>query len=665
MSGLPLVGDEFAGYRVRSVLGRGGMSVVYQAENLRLSSVIALKVLAPELAADDVFRARFLEESRMAASLNHPNVIPIYDMGSQDDLLYIAMRYVSGTDMRQMIKKRGRILPATALFLVGQAARALDAAHRKGLVHRDVKPGNLLIERGSDEADPDHVYLADFGITKHAMSRSGLTSTGQFLGTIDYVAPEQIRGTSVMGQADQYSLGCVLYECLTGRVPFEKDLDAAIIWAHVEETPTMPTLLRPELPAEVDEVFGRVLAKRPDERYGSCREFVEAARIALGIFGAGTDPSLAFGTMPAGPPIGAPSGRQAGVPPDRFSWSAMASQAPAADPVAPGGVAAAPPSGPGQPWAGQPGAGQGGSDQPGGTLTSHRREHGISGPGEPGQPAGAQPPPGRPRGPRWYRQPRWMALLAVLILAVAGLGIWAGLSGSSSHQGDAAMSSMSAKPKLKKATPSALMSALRLADQSSNPKGLLPPSTCKQQGANMVTCTAPAPGINEVEFHTYPNPTALYNAYMAEVMSLSSPSQFKQNYNDCGLEQTVGEVGWNHQFQHPKTYTVAEMSAGKVTDDQAAGRVFCNFTQGLEYMVWTQDDGHVMGVVAGAPHENVWNWWVAIHHNIGLGGSPMTHEHAVLVCLHQSRALVHEQHVPVRVHEQHGWLTGRHISYQT
>ena len=187
MAGLPLVGDEFAGYRVRSVLGRGGMSVVYQAENLRLSSIIALKVLAPELASDDVFRARFLEESRIAASLNHPNVIPIYDMGSQDDLLYIAMRYVSGTDMRQMIKKRGRILPATALFLVGQAARALDAAHRKGLVHRDVKPGNLLIERGSDDADPDHVYLADFGITKHAMSRSGLTSTGQFLGTIDYV----------------------------------------------------------------------------------------------------------------------------------------------------------------------------------------------------------------------------------------------------------------------------------------------------------------------------------------------------------------------------------------------------------------------------------------------------------------------------------------------
>ena len=339
MTGLPLVGDEFAGYRVRSVLGRGGMSVVYQAENLRLSSVIALKVLAPELAADDVFRTRFLEESRIAASLNHPNVIPIYDMGSQDDLLYIAMRYVSGTDMRQMIKKRGRILPATALFLIGQAARALDAAHRKGLVHRDVKPGNLLIERGSDDADPDHVYLADFGITKHAMSRSGLTSTGQFLGTIDYVAPEQIRGTSVLGLADQYSLGCVLYECLTGRVPFEKDLDAAIIWAHVEETPTMPTVLRPDLPPEVDEVFGRVLAKRPDERYGSCREFVEAARMALGIFGTGTESSLAYGATTAGPQTGPPPGSQAGTPPEPFSWSNVASRAhppaPAIDPVAP------------------------------------------------------------------------------------------------------------------------------------------------------------------------------------------------------------------------------------------------------------------------------------------------------------------------------------------
>jgi len=582
MAGLPLVGDEFAGYRVRAVLGRGGMSVVYQAENLRLSSVIALKVLAPELAADDVFRARFLEESRIAASLNHPNVIPIYDMGSQDDLLYIAMRYVSGTDMRQMIKKRGRILPATALFLVGQAARALDAAHRKGLVHRDVKPGNLLIERGADEADPDHVYLADFGITKHAMSRTGLTSTGQFLGTIDYVAPEQIRGTSVLGLADQYSLGCVLYECLTGRVPFEKDLDAAIIWAHVEETPAMPTVLRPDLPPEIDDVFRRVLAKHPGGRYQSCREFIDAAQMALGITGRETGSSLAYGFTTTGRDASVPPGSQPGAPPDRYSWSSPVGHAYAAGPVAPASPAAASPSWPGQPGAGQPGGG----------------------------------PPASP----WYRPPRWIAALAAVILVAAGLGTWAVLSGSGSHaKGATAMPSMSAKPK---PAASALMNALILANRSGDATGKLPPSTCKQDTPTKVACTGPAAGVSGVVFQTYPSLTALYAAYQARVSALNS-SQFKQNFSDCGAQVTYGEVSWNHLFQHTRSYTVGQMTIGMVKDDQAAGRVFCNYTQGLEYMVWTQNDGRLMGYVAGPVHTNVWDWWVAVHHNIGIGGAPM------------------------------------------
>jgi serine/threonine protein kinase len=630
MAGLPLVGDEFAGYRVRAVLGRGGMSVVYQAENLRLSSVIALKVLAPELASDDVFRARFLEESRMAASLNHPNVIPIYDMGSQDDLLYIAMRYVSGTDMRQMIKKRGRILPATALFLIGQAARALDAAHRKGLVHRDVKPGNLLIERGSDDADPDHVYLADFGITKHAMSRSGLTSTGQFLGTIDYVAPEQIRGTSVLGLADQYSLGCVLYECLTGRVPFEKDLDAAIIWAHVEETPTMPTVLRPELPPEIDQVFGRVLAKRPDERYGSCREFVEAARMALGLFGSATEASVAYGSPASGPQTGAPPGSRAGTPPDQFSWSTMTSRAhtpgPVVDPVPPSVPAA--PAAYGQPGYGPPsGPGRTGPSHSGGTIASHRREYGIAGPGEPGPPAAAppSPSPGGPREPQWYRRPRWIAVLAALVLVLAGVGTWVGLSGSGSHAKAAMTMSQTPKPKPKpkpKPTPNPLMSAIVLANKSGEATGKLPPSTCKQTNATVVTCTAPAAGISGVVFQTYPNQKALYAAYTAKVTALNT-NKFRQNFNDCGSQDTFGEVGWNHLFQHTRNFTVNQMIMGTVRDDQAAGRVFCNYTQGLEYMVWTQNDGHLMGYVAGPVHTDVWNWWVAVHHNIGIGGAPM------------------------------------------
>ena len=276
----PKVGDEFAGYRLISVLGRGGMSVVFQAENARIGSTVALKVLSPDLSNDDVFRARFLQESRIAASLNHPNVIPIYDMGSEGDLLYIAMRHVPGSDLREILRRDRTLTPAQALLIVHQAARALDHAHRSGLVHRDVKPANLLVQRGVDD-DPDHVYLADFGITKHALSRSGLTPTGQFMGTIDYIAPEQVQSRVIDGRADTYSLGCVLYESLTGQVPFVKEADAAVIWAHVEEEPTAPSRLRPELGEDFDDVMFRVLAKNPDDRYASAREFVEAARTAL------------------------------------------------------------------------------------------------------------------------------------------------------------------------------------------------------------------------------------------------------------------------------------------------------------------------------------------------------------------------------------------------
>ena len=610
MPGLPLVGDEYAGYRVRSVLGRGGMSMVYQAENLRLSNVIALKVLSPELADDDVFRARFLEESRIAASLNHPNVIPIYDMGSKDDLLYIAMRYVSGTDMRQMIKKRGRLRPETALFLIGQAARALDAAHRKGLVHRDVKPGNLLVERGDDEADPDHVYLADFGITKHAMSRSGLTSTGQFLGTIDYVAPEQIRGTSVLGLADQYSLGCVLYECLTGRVPFEKDLDAAIISAHVEEMPTMPTILRPELPPEVDEVFGRVLAKRPDERYGSCREFVEAARHALGIPDTG---SAAYSSPAASPGASSPGvltdAPRPSLPPysqpqKSAWWNSAPSQPDVGAPVAPVSSAAA----------------ESASRPPGGnTMTSHRRPRGPADAGDPDRAGGTPPPAGRPPRRRWYSQPAWLAALIVLVLVGAGAGTWAGLHGGSKPKAAAKMG-MASMPAKTKATVSALMTAVKVANESPGSIGKLPTSTCKQLSSAKVTCTSPSLGVSSVGFQTYPSLTALYAAYTAQVKSLNN-GKFQENFNDCGAGATFGEVGWNHLLQHPKTYSVAQMSMGKVTEDQAAGRVFCTYTGGYEYMLWTQDAGNMLALVVGPVHNDVWLWWAAVHHNIGLGGS--------------------------------------------
>jgi serine/threonine-protein kinase len=353
MPTLPMVGDELAGYRLRGVLGRGGMSVVYEAENPRLGSTVALKVLAPELSTDDVFRARFLKESRTAASLNHPNVIPIYDMGTHEDLLFIAMRYVAGQDLRAVLKAKHVLAPEQAVLVCGQAGRALDVAHRHGLVHRDVKPGNILVEHGADEDEPDHIYLTDFGITKHAASRSGLTATGEFMGTIDYIAPEQIQGRPVDGRADIYSLGCVLYECVTGRVPFAKDVDAAVIWAHVEEMPTTPSSLQPALPRELDEVIARALAKDPADRYATCREFIAAARGAIGAPAATGTGTSHTATILAGAAAAAAAGAAATAAAPATGRDATApQQAPGYFPPAPPGLArertpaGAPPAGP-------------------------------------------------------------------------------------------------------------------------------------------------------------------------------------------------------------------------------------------------------------------------------------------------------------------------------
>jgi serine/threonine protein kinase len=282
MPDAPRIGTEFAGYRIDSLIGRGGMSIVYRAENPRLGNMVALKLLSSELANDETFRERFVRESRLAAALNHPHIIPIYDAGSADGMLYIAMRYVEGADLKQLIRSRGALPPEQTVALLAQVARALDAAHRRGLVHRDVKPANILVERDEPDDAPGHAYLADFGLMKHPASRSGLTATGQFMGTIDYVAPEQIEGKEVDARTDEYSLGCVLYECLTGQVPFVKDADVAVMWAHMNEAPPPVSSLRPEVPAAIDGVITRALAKAPDDRYHSCSEMVAAAAAALG-----------------------------------------------------------------------------------------------------------------------------------------------------------------------------------------------------------------------------------------------------------------------------------------------------------------------------------------------------------------------------------------------
>jgi predicted Ser/Thr protein kinase len=268
--GDPRIGSELFGYRVEALLGRGGMSVVYRAHDLALDRKVALKLLASELAGDDRFRGRFLRESRVAASLDHPNVVPIYEAGEAEGLLCIAMRYVEGTDLKRLLREEGALEPGRALDYCAQVSAALDTAHEHGLVHRDVKPSNVLITLSG------HCYLADFGLTYSAADRSDLTQTGHLVGTVDYAAPEQIEGKAVDGRADVYSLGCLLYECLSGSVPFAKDSDLAVLWAHVNEPP--PGLASyPEL----EPVLKRAMVKRPDDRYPTCGALVAAARDAL------------------------------------------------------------------------------------------------------------------------------------------------------------------------------------------------------------------------------------------------------------------------------------------------------------------------------------------------------------------------------------------------
>jgi serine/threonine-protein kinase len=292
------VGTELAGYRIEGVIGRGGMSVVYLAEHARLERKVALKVLAPELAGSERFHDRFLRESKLAASIDDPNIVPIYDADEAEGVLFIAMRYVEGSDLKQTIRDAGPLDPQRVSAIVDQIASALDAAHARGLVHRDVKPANVLL------TPDDHVYVSDFGLTKRAVSVSGLTETGQLIGTIDYVAPEQIKGDPVDKRADIYSLGCLLFECLTGHAPYPRDIEVGVLWAHVETPPPILTQERPDLPPEVDDVLALAMAKDPAERTAAAGDVAAVFRSALGL-----EPSPA-GVRTVGRPKRKPKRRQ-------------------------------------------------------------------------------------------------------------------------------------------------------------------------------------------------------------------------------------------------------------------------------------------------------------------------------------------------------------------
>ena len=345
-------GSDFGGYRIEGIAGKGGMGIVYRARDLALDRTVALKLISAELASDERFRQRFQREARLAASIRHAHAITIYAAGEQDGSLYIAMEYLEGEDLRTLIRREGRLEPTRAAELVNQLAGALDAAHAKGLVHRDVKPANVLIRR---ENGDEHAVLTDFGLTKATSSETGLTGSTGFVGTLDYIAPEQLDNSRVDARADVYSLGCVLFEALSGRVPYPRDSDPAKIWAHMSEPPPTLTEARDDLPAALDEVVRRAMAKKPGERYHSAGALGRAAIAAARGLTAPTE-AESVATGDAAPATAVRRRRAPAAPRRRLAkWAVIAASGAGAlavllvlaggseDSERPGGTKAAPP----------------------------------------------------------------------------------------------------------------------------------------------------------------------------------------------------------------------------------------------------------------------------------------------------------------------------------
>ncbi len=319
-------GSRFAGYRIEEVAGQGGMGRVYRATQIALERSVALKLIVPELAGDQDFRARFKRESLLAASIDHPNVIPVYEAGEAEGRLFMSTRWIEGSDMRELISEEGRLEPGRTVAIVRQLAAALDAAHRAGLVHRDVKPANVLIARDGDE---EHAYLTDFGLTKKAASDTGLTATGHFVGTPDYTPPEQIKGEHADARADVYALGCLLYHALTGNPPYPRDSEVAKMYAHLQEPPPSVSDALPSVPRELDTVIARAMAKEADERYPSAGDLARAAGAAL----AGAAPSQPEHSLATG--MAAPGAETADPTKPALPPTELAATKPVAPPAAP------------------------------------------------------------------------------------------------------------------------------------------------------------------------------------------------------------------------------------------------------------------------------------------------------------------------------------------
>lgn len=558
------VGRELAGYRINGVLGRGGMSIVYSAEHMRLGRQVALKVLAPALAADDAFRARFTRESQLAAALDHPNIVDVYDAGEADGLLYIAMRLVRGSDLGAIVERDGPLSLGQALFTMEQVGSALDLAHEQGLVHRDVKPANILVERPSDR-----VYLTDFGVVKQTSS-GGLTKTGYFLGTFEYAAPEQIEGREIDGRTDVYALGCVLYECLSGEAPFLAETEGSVIHAHLVDAPPRLTTKRPDLPRGINDVIATAMAKAKEDRYPTCGQLVRELR------------SVALGGTLAGDRA-APTIQSATAP---LLSETSTHDAPAPD--------AAPPP------------------VPESSLVPVGREEPASPPVDAG--AGT-PPPAPPAEPAARRTVeltgRRLVLAAALLVALLAAAVVAAVLLTRGHSTPAASST---------AGNGASTGSGQSAPVAIGIRGVVPSLLLKycetvtptNGAAATAACTAPAGATtfwpDSWSFSLYPSTPAVLKAYNA----LRVQNGIGKNFGRCDRTAWAGEGAWLHN---------PEPGA----QPKPGGRRFCYFQGNVAVIVWVHEKfaqpNHIdmLGIAraSGSDHFNLYGWYAFWHHTVG------------------------------------------------
>jgi serine/threonine-protein kinase len=568
------IGTSVAGYRIESLLGRGGMSVVYLAEHERLGRKVALKLLTPALGADADFRERFERESRRAAEIDHPNIVPIYDAGEAEGLLYIAMRYVNGGDLKGVIARDGPLGLGRTLFILEQAASGLDTAHDHGLVHRDVKPANILIEDPSER-----VFVTDFGVAKHT-STPGLTRTGLFIGTVDYAAPEQIEGMTVDARTDVYALGCVTFEALTGRPPFVREGEVAVMHAHIAEPPPSLSPVRPDLPRALDRVLATAMAKAREDRYSTCGEFVHAARAAALQLPSTAPPELARSEAVVLVPPAAPD-----------TDGAPSAERPAVEPVSVAGPAEAAPASPAAPT---------GADSTGATAAQAAPPAGAT-------VADEAATAGRRGEPTGGKRSTWVlaAGLAILAAAVSG-GLVYLLSG------DNGASTQASSP-----PPPASPGSPVVEEEPANLQTVVP----AQLYRDCATASTPQPGAistlvclpsdtsvrnrpDRWQLSSYPSGAAAEQAFDAYV----EDNAVERDSGTCSGTSWGGEGDWTHG-----------------SGDRGGSRV-CFFDDANNaVVVWTHEKlgqpthADVIGVaqLSGANHASLFSWWRFWVHRIG------------------------------------------------